>query len=299
MARSSNTKTPNGGVAWDGPLVVLTSKFSASASEIFAGAIQDYNRGLIVGDNSTHGKGTVQSLLDLGQKIFPQPGQCPADRRAEDHDAAVLSPRRRQHAKPRRPVRRRAAVAAQPVWKLGEASLDYAMKFDHVDPVPYHKYNLVDKRLVDQVQNLSAERRKELQGLPETDPRDRSLQRAEGRQAHLAQQGEVHRREGRADCRKAGRTGPRRAERANRPVCKRDYYVNEVLDITADYCLLRRPAGRRATRRRAVEPPRGARGASSTRDCRNPRRNSPGLCLAAASRAACEPPHVSGMRSPS
>ena len=58
------------GLAWQGPLVVLTSKFSASASEIFAGAIQDYNRGLIVGDTSTHGKGTVQSLLDLGQKIF-------------------------------------------------------------------------------------------------------------------------------------------------------------------------------------------------------------------------------------
>ena len=42
--------------------MVLTSKFSASASEIFAGAIQDYGRGLIVGDHSTHGKGTVQSL---------------------------------------------------------------------------------------------------------------------------------------------------------------------------------------------------------------------------------------------
>ena len=57
-------------IAWDGPLVVLTSKFSASASEIFAGAIQDYHRGLIVGDHSTHGKGTVQSLIDLGQRIF-------------------------------------------------------------------------------------------------------------------------------------------------------------------------------------------------------------------------------------
>ncbi|HEV3136374.1 MAG TPA: S41 family peptidase, partial [Pirellulales bacterium] len=50
------------GVSWAGPLVVLTSKYSASASEIFAGAIQDYRRGLVVGDASTHGKGTVQTL---------------------------------------------------------------------------------------------------------------------------------------------------------------------------------------------------------------------------------------------
>ena len=49
-------------MVWSGPLVVLISKFSASASEILAGAIQDYGRGLIVGDHSTHGKGTVQSL---------------------------------------------------------------------------------------------------------------------------------------------------------------------------------------------------------------------------------------------
>ena len=47
------------------PLVVLTSKFSASASEILAGAVQDYSRGLVVGDTSTHGKGTVQTMLNL------------------------------------------------------------------------------------------------------------------------------------------------------------------------------------------------------------------------------------------
>ena len=58
------------GVAWSKPMIVLTSKFSASASEILAGAIQDYQRGLVVGDSTTHGKGTVQTLLDIGQVVY-------------------------------------------------------------------------------------------------------------------------------------------------------------------------------------------------------------------------------------
>src|SRR3982074_545633 len=54
-------------VAYSGPLVVLTSRQSASASEIFAAALQDYGRAVIVGDKNTFGKGTVQTILEIGR----------------------------------------------------------------------------------------------------------------------------------------------------------------------------------------------------------------------------------------
>ena len=58
---------------WRGPLMVLCNRMSASASEILAGAIKDYRRGIIVGDTTTHGKGTVQNVMPVQQslRIFP------------------------------------------------------------------------------------------------------------------------------------------------------------------------------------------------------------------------------------
>lgn len=60
----------NAGVAWSGPFGVMVDRLSASASEIFAGAIQDYGRGIIMG-TQTYGKGTVQSSIDMNRLVNP------------------------------------------------------------------------------------------------------------------------------------------------------------------------------------------------------------------------------------
>lgn len=57
-------------IAYDGPLIVMVNRFSASASEILAGAMQDYKRAVIVGGEFTHGKGTVQAIFDLNNRPF-------------------------------------------------------------------------------------------------------------------------------------------------------------------------------------------------------------------------------------
>lgn len=56
-------------IAWDGPLVIMTNSFSASASEILAAAMQDYKRAVIIGGKQTYGKGTVQNVIDLNQFV--------------------------------------------------------------------------------------------------------------------------------------------------------------------------------------------------------------------------------------
>ncbi len=56
-------------MSWRKPMVVVCNRLSASASEIFAGAIKDYNRGIVVGDTTTHGKGTVQNVMNVASRL--------------------------------------------------------------------------------------------------------------------------------------------------------------------------------------------------------------------------------------
>ena len=145
------------GMAWGGPLVVLINKFSASASEILAGAIQDYNRGLIVGDHSTHGKGTVQSLMDLGQLYFRGLPNPPA--------MGALKITLQQFYRPDGDSTQMHGVLADIEWPsltthldVGETDLDYPVAFDKVEPLHYKHFDFVNPAVCDQLGRLSRQR---------------------------------------------------------------------------------------------------------------------------------------------
>ncbi len=127
------------GTSWDGPLVVLTSKFSASASEIFAGAIQDYRRGIVVGDPATHGKGSVQTLLDLGQQLF----------RNSRANYGALKVTLQQFYLPDGESTQLDGVSADVVlpsitskMDVSESDLKYALKHDRVKAARHNLYNM-------------------------------------------------------------------------------------------------------------------------------------------------------------
>lgn len=147
----------NAGVAWDGPLVVLTTKFSASASEIFAGAIADYGRGIIVGDSATHGKGTVQSLQDLGRELFRNTPNPP--------EFGALKITIQQFYRPNGASTQKHGVAADIIlpsfsdhMDISESDLDFAIDFDKVEAASDVNLGMRKQATIDVVKDLSAKR---------------------------------------------------------------------------------------------------------------------------------------------
>ena len=112
---------------YEGPLVVLVNRLSASASEIFAGAIQDYQRGIIVGDRS-FGKGTVQTLIPLteGQLKITESKFYRISGDSTQHRGVVPD------------------VVFPTIYdpeEIGESALDHALNWDQINPVRHHRYN--------------------------------------------------------------------------------------------------------------------------------------------------------------
>jgi carboxyl-terminal processing protease len=144
-------------VAYDGPLVVLTSRFSASASEILAGALQDYGRALIVGDSSTHGKGTVQSLMRL-DPILQSNGVI------TEKSAGALKVTIRKFYRVTGSSTQLKGVTPDIVLpsvnnhlEVGEAALDNPMPWDTIAAADFDKLDLVSPHL-DELKKRSVQR---------------------------------------------------------------------------------------------------------------------------------------------
>ena len=126
-------------IIYTGPLVVLVNRMSASASEIFAGAIQDYRRGVILGEQ-TFGKGTVQSLLPLDK------GQL----KATTAKYYRISGQSTQH---KGIIPDLEYPSLYILEEIGESALPEALAWDQINSIPYQIYYNIDDDLMLQLQN--------------------------------------------------------------------------------------------------------------------------------------------------
>ena len=218
------------GVKWDGPLVVLTSKFSASASEIFAGAVQDYGRGLIIGDAATHGKGSVQTLLDLSRNLFPNLPNAPS--------LGALKITLQQFYRPNGDSTQNRGVPSDLQWPsltneldVAESDLDYAVPFDNIRAVPYTKVNMIDPELTRRLADLSLQRQNSSTDFAKV---KKSIARYhEQKERKFTTLVEKKFLEDRAEL-NADKETEKKFEELNNGI-KHDHYFNEAIDITIDY----------------------------------------------------------------
>ncbi len=143
------------GVAWDGPLVVLTDPTSASASEIVAGAIQDYGRGVIVGAQTTHGKGTVQQVAPLSPQLNT--------RSSEDVGGALKLTVQKFYRVSGGSTQHKGVesdVVLPSYWDgldVHESDLDNALPWDQIPPIPHARSGDLSSTLPE-LRTLSAAR---------------------------------------------------------------------------------------------------------------------------------------------
>ncbi|MBX3421442.1 MAG: carboxy terminal-processing peptidase [Pirellulaceae bacterium] len=220
------------GVAWNGPLIVMTSKESASASEILAGAIQDYGRGLIVGDPATHGKGTVQSLYDLSEELLG--GGGPA--------MGALKITIQQFYLPAGKSTQRQGVMSDLILPQitaeidnGEADLDYALPNDTVTPTRFSKYNLVNSTLLADLRAKSMSRVRESDGFAKTLRRIDLYRQQKGEEFISLNREEFLKRRAELDAQREEEEQSLESQIPKKEVFRMDHYNREVLNISKDY----------------------------------------------------------------
>jgi len=253
------------GVSWDGPFVVLTNKFSASASEIVAGAIQDYRRGLVIGDKTTHGKGTVQSLLDLGRQLFQRLPNAPS--------LGAIKITMQQFYRPlgastqiegvKSDVELPSITTHLPV---GESDLDHAIPFDKVPAAPFQASGRVTDDMLRALRERSTARVSQSEEFRKLQGDITQYQKRKNEKTISLVESEFEKQwnEGKAADDEEKKL-EQELDSQRRPVVKRDYYFDEAMNVTSDYLssLAGGAAGLARTGRpiespRPTEPPRPA-----------------------------------------
>lgn len=145
-----------GKVAYSGPLTVMTNRLSASAAEIFAAAIKDYNRGVIVGDSKTHGKGTVQTVIGL-EPLMPYLGA--------KFPAGSLKLTNAKFYRINGASTQLKGVTPDVIYPsftdsmdIGEEKLSYAMPWDTILPAPYQSSGNSLASIIPKLRENSAKR---------------------------------------------------------------------------------------------------------------------------------------------
>lgn len=219
------------GVAWNGPLVVLTSKESASASEIFAGAIQDYKRGIIIGDPSTHGKGTVQSLTDIGAYIKGIEGSMGA-----------LKITIQQFYLPDGKSTQRQGVMSDIVlpaitasFDNSEADLDYALPNDQVPRAAHSDYKMVNSSMLEYLRTQSAQRIKETAGFDKLLRRIELFRQQKDEKFQSLNREKFLKRREEIDAEQEEEANIIEQQMPKKEIFRKDAYHEEVLNISRDY----------------------------------------------------------------
>ncbi|MDX2227670.1 MAG: carboxy terminal-processing peptidase [Verrucomicrobiae bacterium] len=142
---------------YDGPLVVLTTHLSASASEILAAALQDYKRAVIVGDQSTFGKGTVQAVIPLG-RYYPNTIIPPSDTGAFKMTVQKFYRVAGGSTQLKGVIPDIQLPSVFDTMDIAEKSMDHPLPYDVIKPARYQGLNQISPGLIAELSKKSAER---------------------------------------------------------------------------------------------------------------------------------------------
>lgn len=235
--RPRSLNDPDPSIQWTKPLVVLTSRLSASASEIFAGAIKDYRRGVIVGDETTHGKGSVQSMMEISDAIF---GKLLS--RGSDNLGSLKITIQGYYLpggeSPQLQGVRSDVVLPQftsVLEDIAESDLDYPLVFEKVEPAKYPVFDFVTPEIVKAISAKSAARVANSKDFAEELDKMKIYKESKLRKATPLNREKYFAELDKLDTNKEETEKMEESVLGGKGV-KRDYYLDECLEITKDYC---------------------------------------------------------------